>query len=198
MEQEKTRTVGILLFDDVEVMDFAGPFEVFSVAGRTRNAAPFRVFTCAEKSEPVLARNQLSVNPAYELSQSPPIDILVIPGGWGTRMQLKNAQLLSWIRATAKNCELVLSVCTGSLLLGQAGLLTGLEATTHHAAMTELRNTHTQIQVLENRRFVDTGKIITSGGIAAGIDMSLHVVARLLGEETAREAADYMEYPWTA
>ena len=189
------RTVLILLFDEVEVLDFAGPFEVFGVTGRNREEKPFEVMTCAEKS-PVIARNGLSVNVTHLLANAPKADLLVVPGGWGTRTAMKNPVMLDWVRNRAKESELVLSVCTGSLILGAAGLLDGLEATTHHAAFDILKTAAPGAKVREDLRVVDAGKVITSGGISAGIDMALHVVARLLGEAEARETARYMEYRW--
>src|SRR5262245_32133359 len=129
---EKVRSVAILLFNDVEVLDFAGPFEVFSVAGRQRNPVPFHVYTCAEKAGPILARNQLSVNPHCTIQDCSPPDILVVPGGAGTRREMRNAALIDWIKEASAKAELVLSVCTGALLLAKAELLGGLNATTHH------------------------------------------------------------------
>lgn len=191
-----TRNLAILLFDDAEVLDFCGPFEVFSVASRLTDPLAFNVFTVAEKTDAVIARNGLSVNPTYSLDDAPSPDILLIPGGIGTRKQVSNEPLVDWIRQRAGNAELVLSVCTGALLLGRAGLLDRLEATTHHVGFDLLREIAPSATVREDRRFVDSGKIITSAGIAAGIDMSLHVVGRLLGLQVAAATAGHMEYPW--
>lgn len=134
MTTHATRNLAILLFDDVEVLDFCGPFEVFSVAGPFVDPPAFRVYTVAETTKPVLARNGLSVNPHYALADAPPPDILLIPGGLGTRREMHNGELIDWIRDRSKTAELVLSVCTGALLLAKAGLLDGLEATTHRGA----------------------------------------------------------------
>src|SRR5690349_8576184 len=134
-----SRNVAILIFDDVEVLDFCGPFEVFGVAGRTLSEKPFNVYTIAENVAPVIARNGLSVNPNYTLADCPKPDILLIPGGNGTRREMNNVPLLDWIKTQALQVELLLSVCTGSLLLGKAGLLDGLSATTHYRALDELR-----------------------------------------------------------
>jgi transcriptional regulator GlxA family with amidase domain len=190
----KTLNFSILLFDDAEVLDFCGPFEVFSVASNQIDPPPFEVFTVAEKLQPVTARNGLSVNPHYMLTDCPKPDVLLVPGGMGTRREIYNDPLIDWIKRTADDAELVLSVCTGALLLGKAGLLDGLEATTHHGAFDLLREIVSTAIVHENRRFVDNGRIITSAGIAAGIDMSLHVVARLLGKDVAAATARHMEY----
>lgn len=191
----KARNLAILLFDDAEVLDFCGPFEVFSVASNQSESPLFNVMTVAEKS-PVTARNGLSINPGYSIESCPNPDILLVPGGIGTRRELNNEALIEWVRQVANDAELVLSVCTGALLLGKAGLLDGLETTTHHVAYGLLREIVPSCTVHEDRRFVDNGKIVTSAGIAAGIDMSLHVVERLVGSDIAEATARHMEYPW--
>ena len=187
----------IVIFDEVEVLDFAGPFEVFSVTGRRRKLEPFDVYTVAERNAPVMARNGLSINPRYTFANAPAPDILVVPGGYGTRREMKNPLMLEWITRVSPNCELVLSVCTGALVLGAAGLLEGREATTHFMAFDELRAVAPQATIREGARMVDNGNLILSAGVSAGIDMSLHVVAKLLGAESARETATYMEYEGT-
>jgi transcriptional regulator GlxA family with amidase domain len=189
-----TRNLAILIFEDVEVLDFCGPFEVFSVANRYVEPGAFNVFTVAEKS-PVIARNGLSVNPHYRLADCPQPDILLVPGGQGTRAEMHNEAIIEWIKKMAGTAELVLSVCTGALLLAKADLLDGLEATTHHGAIELLRQVAPNTTVHSGRRFVDNGRVICSAGIAAGIDMSLHVVEKLLGEEIATRTARQMEYP---
>lgn len=191
----ETRKLAIVLFDDAEVLDFCGPLEVFSVASSQTERPSFNVFTVAQKS-PIQARNGLSVNPDHTLDNCPQPDILLVPGGIGSRTEMNNDVLIDWIRQTADDAELVLSVCTGALLLGKAGLLDTLEMTTHHIAYDLLREIVPNGTVHEDRRFVDNGKIITSAGIAAGIDMSLHVVERLLGPEIAGATSRHMEYPW--
>ncbi len=192
----QTRNVAILIFDDVEVLDFCGPFEVFAVTGRRQEVPPFNVYTVAETLAPVTTRGGMSVNPRYSLADCPLPHILVVPGGYGTRRAMRSEALIAWIRRAAPHSEVIASVCTGSLVLGAAGLLDGLRATTHHSAFDLLREAAPTVQVLEGVRFVDNGAVITSAGISAGIDMALHIVARLLGEETARETAHYMEYDW--
>ena len=184
----------ILIFDDVEVLDFAGPFEVFSVTGRRQKLEPFDVYTVAERPGPIVARNSLSINPRYAFADCPAPEILVVPGGFGTRREMNNPVMIEWISRVAPDCRLVLSVCTGALVLGRAGLLTGQEATTHFMAFDELRAAAPDSIVRPDRRIVDNGNIVMSAGVSAGIDMSLHVVARLLGAEVARETARYMEY----
>ena len=190
------RNVAILIFDEVEVLDFCGPFEVFSIAGRRGDTTPFNVYTVAESGRPVSARNNLSVNPAHTFSDCPRPDILLVPGGYGTRKEMHNEVLTGWVRSRAEEAELLLSVCTGALILAKAGLLGGLSATTHHGAMNLLRETAPETSVLESERVVDNGKVVLSAGISAGIDMSLHVVSRVLGARQAEETARYMEYEW--
>jgi transcriptional regulator GlxA family with amidase domain len=195
-EPARPRNVAILIFDDVEVLDFCGPFEVFAVTGRKSAAPPFHVYTVAERALPVSARNQLMVIPRHTLADCPTPEILVVPGGWGTRRELNNQPLLAWIADVSRAAELTLSVCTGALLLAKAGLLDGLTATTHHGAIEELREVAPHTRIDPGRRYVDNGRVILSAGVAAGMDMSLAVVARLLGPETAAETARYIEYPW--
>lgn len=188
------RTVGILMFDDVEVLDFAGPFEVFSVCGRRSQLDPFHVVTVSERGQAVAARNGLNVTPTHSFATCPPLDIVLVPGGFGTRREMVNAVVLEWVAAKSRTSEFTLSVCTGSLVLGSAGLLDGRHATTHHMAFPELRAAAPRAIVHEGVRIVDNGSLLCSSGVSAGIDMSLHVVARLHGDDLARETARYMEY----
>ena len=189
------RTVGILLFDDVEVLDFAGPFEVFSVCGRRDGSYPFDVFTIAERTHPIAARGSLKVIPKHSFESHPRIDILVVPGGFGTRVEMLNQIVLDWIAQHTAEAEIVLSICTGALLLGRAGLLDGLPATTHHGALKLLQEVAPAAQVQGDRRIIDNGKIVVAAGVSSGIDASFHVIARLLGQAVARETAEYIEYP---
>lgn len=190
------RNVAILIFDDVELLDFTGPLEVFSVTGRQGNSNPFNVYTVAEKSAPITTRNGLSVNPQYTIHNCPQPDILLVPGGQGTRKEINNPVLIDWIKDCSQKAELVLSVCTGALLLAKTGLLQGLKATTHHTAIELLRDLAPNTTIQTDKRFVDNGKIILSAGVATGIDMSLYVVAKLLGKEQALQTAHYIEYEW--
>lgn len=197
------RNVAIYIFDEVEVLDFAGPFEVFSVCGRKAGGkVPFNVYTIAEKSL-VTARNNLIITPNFFLTNCPKPDIFLIPGGggyhtdgspFGSRKEMDNPVLLNWIREQNKTSELVLSVCTGSLILAKAGLLHGLSATTHHGAVETMREIAPDTQLLSEERWVDNGRIILSAGVSAGIDMSLYVVSKLLGKNIADETARYMQY----
>jgi transcriptional regulator GlxA family with amidase domain len=191
-----TCNLGILIFADIELLDFCGPYEVFSVANRFITETPFNVFTIAQHGGPVLSHNGLSVNSHHGLTDCPKPDVLLIPGGRGTRPLLQDAALIDWIKRTAASAKLVLSVCTGSLLLAKAGLLDGLETTTHHGSLDLLRELVPTATVHSDRRYLDNGRIICSAGISAGIDMSFHVVARLHGEEVTAKTARQMEYNW--
>jgi transcriptional regulator GlxA family with amidase domain len=195
-------SVGILIFDDVEVLDFAGPFEVFSrtrlVPGadsrRTDDGAPFDVFTVARTHDVVTAVGGLRIVPAYAWSDAPAIGILVVPGGFGTRRLLDDAPTLDWIRGRAARASQVTSVCTGALLLAKAGLLGGRRATTHHSALDLLASIDPSIHVERGVRFVRDG-VVTSAGVAAGIDMAFHIVESLHGTAVADETAQYIEFP---
>ena len=195
--------VGVFIFDDVEVLDFAGPFEVFSrtrtVAGaesrRTDDSAPFTTFTVARTREQVTAIGGLKVVPHCSWADAPAIDILVVPGGFGTRALLHDEATLTWIRDAAARARQVTSVCTGALLLASAGLLHGKRATTHWAALELLAAIDPTIQVQRGRRVVHDG-VLTSAGVSAGIDMSFSVVEQVCGREVALETAHYIEYPW--
>lgn len=188
------RTVAILLFDDVEVLDFAGPFEVFAVTDELRGHETFNVVTVAENVGTIRARNGLKVVPHFTLENCPSPHLLVVPGGFGTRALLNKPALLEWIQKRSAKSELTMSVCTGALVLGKAGLLAGLRATTHHECFDLLREIAPHTEVVETDRFVDNGHLLTAAGISAGIDCSLHVVERLLGADAATRTAEYMEY----
>ena len=190
------RNLAILIFDDVEVLDFAAPFEVFAVTSELNNYELFNVFLVAETQRTYKAVNGLQVVPDYEIFNCPHPNILVVPGGMGTRTQMNNQKLITWIQQISARAELVMSICTGARLLAKAGLLDGLEITTHHEAYDELRQLVPTAIVNERKRFVDRGRIITAGGISAGLDGSLYVVDKLLGQEIARKTAIYMEYDW--
>jgi transcriptional regulator GlxA family with amidase domain len=190
----KRRNVAILIFDDVEVLDFAGPYEVFAVADELHNYSLFNVYTVAERRSAVQARNKLSINPAYRISDCPKPDILVIPGGDGTTTLLENRVVMDWIQQAAQNAELILSVCTGSLLLAKAGILEGLRATTHHTAFDRLADLAPHTKIVSNKKYVDNGSVVTSAGVSTGIDMCLFVVGKIAGEVSAVKTAENMEY----
>ena len=190
------RNVAIFIFPDVEVLDFCGPFEVFSVTNELNDRKLFHTFTVAESPGPLPARNGLKVTPDHVFADCPQPDILVVPGGFGTRPLLNRPEVINWIRARAGRAEIAASVCTGSLLYAKAGVLDGQTATTHYLRHELLRELAPAARVVEDRRWVDNGHVITSAGISAGIDMSLHLVARLHGVAIAENTARYMEYHW--
>lgn len=191
--------VGIVIFPAVEVLDFCGPYEVFSVTRldeerRREESSPFEVLLVAQSAEPVGATGGLRVIPDVTLDACPPLDILVVPGGWGTRKESSNQCLLTWISERAKQVETLTSVCTGAMLLGQAGLLDGRRATTHWRSLDRMRQSFPGVTVEDKLHVVEDGHVLTSAGISAGIDMALRVVARYHGEAIARATARTMEY----
>jgi transcriptional regulator GlxA family with amidase domain len=191
------RNVALLAFDDVEVLDFAGPFEVFNVASELSRPAPFQVYTIGLTPAPALARGKLGITPRYLYSECPQPDILLIPGGQGTRPLLRHAPLINWIREQAGKVEWLLSVCTGALLLAQAGLLENRNATTHHGSFELLSDLCPTTRLVPESRFVQSAdNIMTSGGISAGIDLALHMVGMLSGPEAQAAVIDQMEYNW--
>jgi transcriptional regulator GlxA family with amidase domain len=194
-------TVGILIYDGVQVLDFAGPFDVFST---TRNKdkpalsdpSLFDVLLVSEYPRPVSALGGMKVTPHHTIHDCPALDILVVSGGLGEREEHGNHVLLHFIRSRAKKVKTLSSVCTGAIILGKAGLLDGRRATTHWMSIERMREMLPQVEVVENVRYVEDGNIITSAGISSGIDMSLRIVAIYHGEDTARATARELEYPY--
>lgn len=198
IEENKKLTVGILIFDEVEVLDFCGPFEVFATARDPQQADTtqrhFKVLTIAETDKIVSCRGGLLVKPMATIDDHPLLDLIVIPGGQGTRKEVENPRIIKWIQEQNNRTQLTTSVCTGAFLLAEARLLNNHQATTHWQSIERMQSTYPQVEVLANKRFVDEGHIVTSAGVSAGIDMSLHVVERLYGRETAIWTARNMEY----
>ena len=197
--RERPLRVSILLFPDVEVLDFAGPFEVFSVAARIHFAAfghpPFDVATIARARGPLRARHGLMVVPAFAFADAPKLDLLIVPGGV-MKEPLGDTATLKFVKEKATEAALTASVCTGAFVLAKLGLLDGMRATTHWEDIADLRSEHPHLDIVERVAFVDEGAIVTSAGISAGIDMSLHLVSRILGRDAARATARQMEYDW--
>ncbi len=185
------RNVAIVVYDDVEILDFAGPMEVFTAAG---NGA-FRVFTVAASHDPVVSMGVLTIRPNHSIEDSPTPDILVLPGG-DSRGFTRSAAGMAWVRKVAARNELNMSVCSGAFILAQLGFLDGRAATTHWAAVPRMKSAFPRVQLQTGVRFVDTGRIVTTAGVSAGIDGALHVVQRLLGDDVAWETARYMQYLW--
>jgi transcriptional regulator GlxA family with amidase domain len=195
------KRVGILVFPNVEVLDFCGPFEVFSVTrlhaeARREEPSPFEVLLVAERLDTVVATGGLKVVPDVTIDTCPPLDILVVPGGWGTRTEVNNQRLIDWIGERGRSVETLTSVCTGSMLLGQAKLLDGRRATTHWRSLSRMRDAYPSVTVEEKLHVVEDGHVVTSAGISAGIDMALRIVIRYFGEAVGRATARNMEYPF--
>ena len=193
------RQVGVVVYEEVEVLDFCGPFEVFSVTRlneekRREELSPFSVFLVAETKAPVVATGGMKVVPDHDLDSCPKLDILLVPGGWGSRQQMNNERLLKWIADRSRQVETLASVCTGALLLGKAGLLDGKRATTHWRVLDWMQELFPKVTVEKRLHFVEDGALFSSAGISAGIDMSLRLVARYYGEAVARATARHMEY----
>jgi transcriptional regulator GlxA family with amidase domain len=192
------RSVGILIFPEVEVLDFCGPFEVFASA--REDGGPerfFEVAIVAESDEIVSCRGGLLVKPHQTFSQGTEFDLIVVPGGAGTRTEMNNPAVLDWIRAQNETTEITTSVCTGSLLLAASGLIDDQPATTHWSHFDELLGHFPHLNLVSDQRVIDNGHIVTSAGVSAGIDMALAMVGRLHGRTIAEQTARGMEYDGT-
>jgi transcriptional regulator GlxA family with amidase domain len=185
-KQHQQMTICFYLQQGVEVLDFAGPMEVFAAAG-------FRVMTVSRTKGPVISQGILKIMPDYTIDDVPPFDILAFFGG-GTNAATSDTGLIAWIESRRASTSYFFSVCTGAFILGKAGLLDSLTATTFHSSIEALRTALPRTRVLDKVRFVDNGQVITTAGISAGIDGALHLVTRLKGEEAAKDVAAYMEY----
>lgn len=181
--------VAILIFDGVQIIDYTGPYEVLGQAG-------LRVFTVAESPDFITTHLQMKVIPSYTFHNSPKVDILVLPGGGVPHFLPKNDPTILWIKKISEQCKQILSVCNGTFFLASAGLLDNLEATTYTPMIQHLKHFAPKTKVVSDKRFVDTGKIITAGGLSAGIDGALHLVSKIYGKGRAREVANNMEYNW--
>jgi len=195
LEEEKDHpkhNVAILLFDGVELLDFAGPGEVFE---RADNGNAFNVYTVGATTEPIMSQGFVKIIPEYSVDTCPVPDVLVIPGG--VRFStLENRDIVDWVIKASSSASVNLSICTGVYLLAKAELLNSKKVTTHHGSIDKLQEFAPQSEVISGIRYIDNGQIITAAGVSAGIDASLYVVSKLLGEKIARETAYYMEYFW--
>lgn len=197
-----TLNVGIYLYNEVEVLDFAGPFEVFSTASRVNARIEpesnklFNVFTVAENMNPLFARGGLQIVPEHSISDHPEINILIVPGGIITN-ELEKEHVVSWVMKSSNNTNITGSVCTGAFLLAKAGLLKTKAATTHWEDIHDLKSMFPDIIIKKNVRWVDEGAIVTAAGISAGIDMSLHLISRIASKDLANLTAKQMEFEWT-
>lgn len=189
------RKVGIFIFDDAEVLDFAGPFEVFSVTSQLNNYEPLEVFTIAKSKHPIRAVNGLSVNPDYDFKNHPSIDILIIAGGQGTRNVMQDVAVQQWVKSVHATTQVTASICSGARILGKIGLLNDKPFCTHHGVYEHMKELVPSAIPQPDKRFVQSSeRVYTSGGISAGIDLSFHLVEKMLGKDTAKATAEYMEY----
>ncbi|MBH0025876.1 DJ-1/PfpI family protein [Pseudoalteromonas sp. SWN29] len=186
--------VGIYIYENAEVLDFSGPFEVLSTANRLGNKN-WNVFLVSEKHGLTQARGGYPINSHFSFEDHPDIDVLIVVGGIHTE-ELKKSNVISWVSKVADRSMKVASVCTGAFILAEAKLLDGLTVTTHWEDLSDLKSAYPKLNVVNNRRWVSQGKYITSGGISAGIDMSLHLVSELANLGLATETAKQMEYDW--
>lgn len=195
-----SKNVGIYLFPEIEALDFAGPFEVFTTANRVSmrdhsGSAPFNVFSIAESGAPVSARAGLRIIPDCSINNHPQVDVLIIPGGV-VSAELHKPAVMQWMSQCAETAELVASVCTGAFMLAQAGVVTSGGVTTHWEDQAELAEMFPLLEVIDGPRWVEQNKIFTSAGISAGIDLSLHLVSRLCSLQVATSTARQMDYSW--
>jgi len=190
------KQVAIVVYDDAEVLDFAGPFEVLAVTDELSGYALMDVKLVATTAQPIRAVNGMQVVPNATLADLPHPALVLVAGGVGSRQALKDEQLLAWLQCASATAERVMSVCSGALILARAGMLTGLNVTTHHEVEGYLAQLEPTATLCMDQRFTDNGKILTTGGISAGIDGAFYLVDQLYGREVALRTATYMEYDW--
>ena len=197
MAEANVRNVAIFIQNGTEILDFTGPAEVLAAAGNIagQGERPLNIFLVAPTKETITSQGFIKVTPDYGIADAPKIDVLVIPGGNGFAMA--EGEVFEWLKKTIPQTEITLTVCTGAVPLAKSGLVDGLEITTWYGAIAGLQKEAPKVTVKDGRRFVDNGKYITTAGVSAGIDGSLHLVARLFGRYVADQAARYMEYHWT-
>jgi transcriptional regulator GlxA family with amidase domain len=186
-----TITTGILIFDEAEELDFVGPWEVFTIAA-TLNPGD-RVVLVAQEQRPIACAKGMRVLPDHTFADAPALDVVLVPGGMGTRREADNPVLIDWLRRVGQQCTWITSVCTGALLLYEAGLAKGKRVTTHWRFIETLR-AYSDITVLEHTRYVRDGNVLTAAGVSAGIDMALWLVGQLHGIDCARTVQRWMEY----
>jgi transcriptional regulator GlxA family with amidase domain len=191
--ERKLQNVFILIFDDAEVLDFCGAFEVFSSANEVYGSTIFNVKLVSQKRH-VRARGGLVVRTDFTFETCPQADILVVSGGTGRKKIMYNQTYLDWVKKQFVKADILLSICTGAFIIGEAGLLKGLKATTYHSAFEEFKKDFPDTTLIEDVKYVDNGKVITSAGISAGINASLHTLDRVLGNGFGQKVADFMEY----
>jgi transcriptional regulator GlxA family with amidase domain len=187
----KARTVGILLYRDFELLDVCGPAEMFGNLGKR-----LRVVMVAERKGPITSKQGPKLVADYDFESCPPLDLIMVPGGFGTFTQMNNHEVLDWLRQRAPQAEIVMSVCSGASILAKAGLLDGRPATTNKQYYRICTSAGPKVKWQKEARWVDDGPIVTSSGVSAGMDMAIHVIARLYGADVAQKVADGTEYQW--
>ena len=188
-----TIRIGVVVFDDAEELDFAGPWEVFTMASNIQPKA-HEVMLVAESDRPVRCAKGMRVLPDVTFENCPKLDVVLVPGGQGTRREVENKPMLDWIAKVSKDCQWVTSVCTGAMLLTAAGPAKGKRLTTHWAFVETLRSRKEASEVLDNMRYVRDGNVVTAAGVSAGIDMALWLTGQLHSPEFARNVQRAMEY----
>lgn len=187
------KNIGFLVFDDMELLDLAGPYEVFSAVLQLYHQ-PFNVFTIGKRNTTIRSINGLRMIPDHSFSDNVKIDILGIPGGFGVRVLLLDSIVLDWIRQIFEEADIIFSVCSGALLLAELGLLDDKEFTTHHSVVNDVRKIAPKAVYKEGKRYIDNGNILTAGGISAGMDIAFYLLSKLYGREMAERIQVYMEY----
>ncbi|WP_419677654.1 DJ-1/PfpI family protein [Aliarcobacter lanthieri] len=195
------KVVGIFVFHDIEVLDFCGPFEVLSVTRldeikRAETLSPFDIKLISIKKEVIFTKGNMKIIPDFDFEDCPKLDILIVPGGMGTRKLMYDEKVLDFLKQKSKEVELLSSVCTGSLILANAKLLEGVQATTHWKSLQRMEEEFKNVKVCRDKHFIEDKNIISSAGISAGIDMALYIVKKYFGEKVSRATAKHMEYPY--
>lgn len=194
-QSHKKKTVAILIYDGVYLLDFCGPLEIFNDAMINDSTAAFEVYLVAPTLAPIKSHTNTTITPQYSIENCPKPDLLVVPGG-NLKLATENSSVADWIKSVSTQTEITMSVCTGAFILADLGILDGQKATTWYGATTRLQKKYPKILVQAGQRYTDNGKIVTTAGISAGIDGSLYVVGRLFGKEVARATAKYIEYDY--
>ncbi len=193
----RCRNVGILLFKDVEVLEFSGPYEVFAVANRFSDSNLFNLLTISHSGEPLKANGGLQITPDYPMHDCPDLDVVIVPGGDGSNEIMQVEEALNWVVHQAQHAEKVMSVCSGALILAKGGLLDELESTTHSRRFRALEQMAPATTIIRDARFVDNGRMMTTAGVSSGIDGALHILYEIHGREICDKVARFMEHNWS-
>lgn len=185
-------TLGVVLFDEFELLDVTGPLEMLGNVPKDQ----LNIITIAEKKGAIASSQSIKIIAEYDFTETPPLDILLVPGGLGTRKEVYNLTLLDWLKKQSAKTQITASVCTGSALLAKSGILDNHKATSNKLALEWVMQQSSKVEWIAKARWVDDGKYITSSGVSAGIDMSLYLIERLFGSQLAEEIAEKTEYIW--